>query len=261
MDVASDPLQPLVELPGVVEAADRARDALSAVHRHPANLRGWTSTATEASWRAARSSAAIDGSRVELPRDDAGDLRLDGEVDDPVLAGALRVAQALDGESLESLTGVFRRAPAQAIARLHVLAAAGLVDDPDELGRPREGEDVAARLDLLSQLLTGATAAPAPVLAAITHGELLGMGAFATANGVVARAASRLVCTATGLDPHNLGVPEVRWLKRVREYRELSSGFATGRPEALRDWIVFCCDALTAGATEARSIADAARSA
>lgn len=259
--MAPDPLQPLVDLPGVAEAADAARDALGAVHRHPANLRGWDKTATEASWRAARSSAAIDGGRVELRPDAEGGLRLDAGVDDPVLAGALRVAQALDGESLVSFTGVFRRAPAQAIARLHVLAAAGLVDDPEQLGRPRTGDDVAARLDLLGQLLTGATSAPAPVLAAITHGELLGMGAFDAGNGIVARAASRLVCATTGLDPHNLGVPEVRWLKRVRDYRELSAAYATGAPDAVRDWIVFCCEALTAGAGEAGSIADAARSA
>ena len=119
--MTTDPLLPLLELPGVAAAADRARDALSAVHRHPANLRGWDKTATEASWRAGRSSAAIDGGSVELRRD--------GDFDDPILAGAIRVAQALDGDSLDGLTTVFRRAPAQAFARLHMLAAAGLVDE------------------------------------------------------------------------------------------------------------------------------------
>lgn len=251
--VTDDPLAPLLDLPGVVAAAGEARDAVTAVHRHPANLRGWDKTATEASWRAGRSSAAIDGGSVELRRD--------GDFDDPILAGAMRVAQALDGEALESLTSVFRRAPAQAFARLHVLAAADLVDDPEALGRPRPGADVAARLDLLGQLITGATSAPAPVLAAVVHGELLSLNAFETANGVVARAASRLTSAATGLDPHNLGVPEVTWLKRVGEYRELSAAFGTGDPDALRRWIIFCCEAFVAGAAEARSIADAARSA
>ena len=247
----TDPLAPLAALPGVGQAADAARDALGAVHRHPANLRGWDKTATEASWRAGRSSAAIDGGSVELRRD--------GDFDDPVLAGAMRVAQALDGDALVALTGVFRRAPAQAFARLHMLAAADLVDDPEELGRPSAGPEVAARLDLLSQLITGATKVPAPVLAAIVHGELLAVEAFPTANGVVARAASRLVCSTSGLDPHNLGVPEVTWLRRVADYRVLSEAFGTGRPEALGEWIIFCCDALAAGAAEAKSIADAAR--
>lgn len=249
--MTTDPLAPLLDLPGVRDAADRARDALSAVHRHPANLRGWDKTATEASWRAGRSSAAIDGGSVELRRD--------GDFDDPILAGAMRVAQALDGDSLDGLTTVFRRAPAQAFARLHMLAAAGLVDDADDLGRPRAGDDVPGRLDLLGQLITGATSAPAPVLAAVVHGELLGLAAFPTANGIVARAASRLVSTATGLDPHNLGVPEVTWLKRVAEYRTLSRAFASGTPAGVGEWIVFCCEALEAGAGEARSIADAAR--
>ncbi|MCV7125346.1 oxidoreductase, partial [Mycobacterium lacus] len=34
-----------MELPGVAEASDRARDALGRAHRHPANLRGWPVTA------------------------------------------------------------------------------------------------------------------------------------------------------------------------------------------------------------------------
>ena len=249
--VTADPLAPLADLPGVSAAADTARDALAAVHRHPANLRGWDKTATEASWRAGRSSAAIDGGSVELRRD--------GDFDDPILAGAMRVAQALDGEAADSLTAIFRRAPAQAFARLHMLAAADLVDDPDDLGRPRAGAEVADRLDLLAQLITGSTRVAAPILAAVVHGELLSLGAFPTANGVVARAASRLVCMSTGLDPHNLGVPEVTWLRRVADYRVLSKAFGTGRPEALGEWIIFCCEALSAGAAEARSIADAAR--
>ncbi|MCX6489660.1 MAG: oxidoreductase, partial [Rhodococcus sp.] len=37
----TDPLAPLLELPGVVDSAERARDALGAVHRHKANRRGW----------------------------------------------------------------------------------------------------------------------------------------------------------------------------------------------------------------------------
>ncbi len=249
--VTNDPLAPLLDLPGVADAADRARDALSAVHRHPANLRGWDKTATEASWRAGRSSAAIDGGSVELRRD--------GDFDDPILAGAMRVSQALDGESLENLMRVVRRAPAQALARLHTLAATDLVDDAEELGRPRTETDIASRLDLLGQLITGATSVPAPVLTAVVHGELLALAPFPTANGVVARGMARLVSAATGLDPHCLGVPEVTWFKRVVDYRRLADAFAAGTPDGLREWLLFCCEALEAGAAEAKSIADAAR--
>lgn len=249
--MTADPLAPLVDLPGVREHSDAARDALGAVHRHPYNMRGWDKTAREASWRAGRSSAAIDGATTELRRD--------FEFDDPLMAGAVRVTQSLDPDELDATVAVFRRAPAQALARLHTLAAADLVDDPDLLGRPRSQPHIAQRLDLLGQLLTGGTAVPAPVLAAVVHGELLALAPFTEANGIVARGAARLVTASTGLDPHLLGVPEVTWLRRRGEYRELSARFATGDPEALAEWIVLCCEAMEAGAAEARSIADAAR--
>lgn len=246
------PLAPLVELPGVAQAAEKARDALAAVHRHPANLRGWPSTALEASWRGGRSSAAIDGGSVELRRD--------GDYDDPLLAGSMRVAQALDGDSLEQLVGVYRRAPAQALARLHVLAAADIVADADALGRPRSDAAVGARLDLLGQVITAPSAGvPGPVVAAVVHGELLALAPFAAANGIVARGASRLSCVATGLDPHNLGVPEVAWLKRPAEYHRAAARFGEGTPEGVAEWILLCCAAFEAGAAEAASIAEAAR--
>ncbi|CQA07464.1 Uncharacterised protein [Mycobacteroides abscessus] len=109
----TDPLAPLASLPGVPEAAEAARDALSKVHRHRANLRGWPVTAAEAAVRAARSSSALDGGTMKLSAD--------GAVEDPVLTGALRVGQALDGDALTQLAAVWSRAPLQALARLHVL--------------------------------------------------------------------------------------------------------------------------------------------
>ncbi|MGB6765591.1 MAG: oxidoreductase, partial [Mycobacterium sp.] len=36
--MTSDPLAPLMELPGVVAASDQAREALGRAHRHHANL-------------------------------------------------------------------------------------------------------------------------------------------------------------------------------------------------------------------------------
>lgn len=248
--VSADPLAPLLELPDVRDAAESARDALGVVHRHRTNLRGWDKTSREASWRAGRSSAAIEGGSVELQRD--------AQFDDPITEGAIRVAQALDTDGIDQLVSVFRRAPAQALARLHTLAAAGLVDDPDVLGRPRPEPHIAARLDFLGQLITGGSSVPAPVLAAVVHGELLSLAPFTEGNGVVARGASRLVSAATGLDPHLLGVPEVTWLKRIGDYRELSATFATGDPVAIGAWIVLCCEAMEIGAVEAKSIADAA---
>jgi hypothetical protein len=255
--VSSDPLAPLMELPGVAEASDRARDALGRAHRHRANLRGWPVTAAEAALRAARASSVLDGGPVRLD-----DLALPnaeaalphGGVSDPVFGGALRVAQALEGGE-GPLIGIWRRAPLQALARLHMLAAADQVDD-DRLGRPRADGQVGPRLELLAELVTGRTRAPAPVVAAIAHGELLTLKPFGSADGVVARAVSRLVTIASGLDPHGLGVPEVSWMRQPADYREAALGFAGGTPDGVGAWLVLCCRAMRAGAQEALSIAE-----
>jgi hypothetical protein len=247
--VTDDPLAPLMELPGVAEASDRARDALGRAHRHRANLRGWPVTAAEASLRAARASSVLDGGPVRLE-----DLADAARVSDPVFGGALRVAQALEGGG-GPLIGIWQRAPLQALARLHVLAAADLVDE-DRLGRPRAGADVGPRLELLAELVTGRTRAPAPVVAAVAHGELLALKPFGSADGVVARAVSRLVAIASGLDPHGLGVPEVTWMRQPADYREAARGFADGTPDAVGAWLLLCCRAMRAGAQEALSIAE-----
>jgi hypothetical protein len=236
-----------MELPGVAAASDGARDALGRAHRHRANLRGWPVTAAEAALRAARASSVLDGGPVQL--DDGA-----AAVSDPVFAGALRVAQALEGGA-GSLVGVWQRAPLQALARLHMLAAADQVDD-DRLGRPRADSEVGPRLELLANVVTARTRASAPVVAAVAHGELLTLKPFGSADGVVARAVSRLVTIASGLDPHGLGVPEVSWMREPANYRDAARGFADGTPDGVAAWLVLCCQALQAGAQEAVSIAE-----
>jgi hypothetical protein len=248
----SDSLAPLAELPGVAEAGEQAREALARAHRHRTNLRGWPTTAAEAALRAARSSSVLDGGGLEL------DLAAEKMTDDPVLAGALRVAQAIEGGET-NLVGVWRRAPLQALARLHMLAAADLVGE-DRLGRPRPDAEVGERLELLVDLLTGGTRVAAPVLAGVVHGELLTLAPFGSADGVVARAAARLVTITTGLDPHGLGVPEVSWMRHPDEYRIAADGFASGTAEGLARWLLMSCQALQSGAREAMSIAEAGAS-
>src|SRR5699024_3177532 len=97
---------------------------------HRANLHSGSATAAEASVRAARASAGLDGAGLDLPDE------TDGIVTDPLLAGTLRIAEAS-----EALLATWRRAPAQALARMHVLAAKDLIQDPDNLGRPRPEVD------------------------------------------------------------------------------------------------------------------------
>lgn len=241
-----DVLAGLLDLPGVAEAAEAARVALGKAHRHRTNLRNWPATAAESAVRGARSSSALAGGGIDLTAADG---------DDPVLTGAVRVGQAMEGGAT-ALVGVWRRAPRQALARLHALAAAGLVDE-GQLGRPRPDPEVAARLELLTRLVSGGSAVPAAVLAGVAHGELLALAPFGSADDVVARGVSRLVTISSGLDPHGLGVPEVYWMRRDQEYRSNASGFTSGEPEGVGAWLLMCCRALEDGAREALSIAEA----
>lgn len=254
-DVAApDPLAPLAELPGVAEAGDEAREALGRAHRHKVNLRGWPATAAEASMRAARASSVLDGGSLSFSKD--GEAPAKGERADAVLAGALRVAEALEGGAT-ALVGVWQRAPLQAIARLHSLAAADLTD-PDQLGRPRTDDpDVGRRLELLGEIVGGGSRVPATVLAGVAHGELLSLAPFGVADGVVARAVSRLITMSSGLDPHGLGVPEMYWMRQVGEYRAAARGFASGTADGLTAWLICSSRALHSGAREALSIAQA----
>ncbi|HEY0636258.1 MAG TPA: oxidoreductase [Pseudonocardiaceae bacterium] len=260
----ADPLAPLLDLPGVAEAVAAARAAVDDVHRHPVNRHGWPATAAEASLRAARASALLSGGSAALSpasASDAGDANDAGAagaaggaaVSDPVLAGCVRIADAVG-----TVLATWQRAPLQALARLHVLAAADLVSDDELLGRPRPEPAVSARLHQLAGLVTGGSAVPGVVLAAVVHGELLTLAPFGSADAVVARAASRLTAIATGLDAKGLAVPEVGHLAAATEYREAAAAFAGGTAEGLARWLVHCCDAWVAGAREARSIAAAA---
>lgn len=246
----TDPLAPLASLEGVGKAGDDAREALGRAHRHRANLRGWPANAAEAALRAARASSVLDGGALQLSDDGSAE---------PILAGALRVSEALEGGAT-SLVGVWQRAPLQAIARLHALAASDIADD-DRLGRPRADAEVGQRLSLLADIVTGGTRVPATVLAAVVHGELLTLAPFGVADGVVARAVSRLVTIASGLDPHGLGVPEVYWMRESGQYRAAARGFASGTPDGLAAWLILSSRALHAGAREALSIAQNATAA
>ena len=246
--MTSHPLTPLAELPGVAAAGDEAREALGKAHRHRTNLRGWPATAAEAALRAAQGVVGARGWLVATAAKPESPTRCW-----PALFGCRRHWRA----ARRALVGVWQKAPMQALARLHALAAADLVDD-DRLGRPRADADVGPRLELLVDMVTGKSDVPATVLAAVAHGELLTLAPFGTADGLVARGVSRLVTIASGLDPHGLGVPEVFWMRRSGDYRAAARGFASGTPDGLAAWLVLSCQALRAGAREALSIAEGA---
>lgn len=257
----SDPLYPLASAPGVADAAEKARTALAAAHRHRFNLRGWSRSAAVAGSRAARASDLLSaGEEPTTPSGDgstpaaSGGAATPDAAGEPSVAPAIAVATALGGEVIDTTVATWRRAPLQVLARMHLLAA-GVDADPATVGRPRSAP-VARRLDLLAQLVTGATVAPAPIVTAIIHAELLSLKPFGRHDGVVARAAARLAAIASGLDPHGLGVPEIEWMRHPLEYRSALAGYAAGAPDAVTEWIVMCCRAMEVGAAEAVGIAD-----
>ena len=151
--VKTDQLAPLLELADVPAAVATARERVDQALRHPALRRHGGQVAAEAGLRSAVSSAALEGHSHDLESVRAG------TVTDPVLQGALRVAGALPG-----LADLWPRAPRQALAKLHVLAARGAVGEA-ELGRPVASAAVAERLDALATLVSGGTSVP-PVLLA-----------------------------------------------------------------------------------------------
>jgi hypothetical protein len=253
---APDPFAAVAALPGVFEAVEAARGAVDALLRElrsPA-LRGRVrEVGAESMRRSARASALLetrgaggwDESAFAPPfaLDPAG----------RTAAGALRVYA-----ELASMVSTWERAPLQALARLHTLAAADLVD-ADRLGRPGGGRaGVAERLAGLAETVTAPTAAPALVPAAVVHGELLSTEPFGSADGVVARAASRLVLLGRGLDPTGTTVPEQGHLELGPDvYAAALAGYRAGTPEGVASWVSHCANAVALGARVGRRVAQA----
>lgn len=244
--MTADPLAPLLELPGVGSAVADARSSVDALLGNRALRRRSADVSAESSLRGAWASAWLAGAEVEL---DA--VRSGQAAGDPVVQGALRAQSAIGG-----LADTWTRAPRQALARLHALAAADLVADPELLGRPVASRGVAARLDTLAAVLT-ATSAPAVVVAGIVHAEVLSLDAFAPASGVVARVAVRLTLIERGLDPKSLVVVEAGHRELAGDYAEALEAYRTGTPAGIARWLVHCADAVVAGARESTAICEA----
>jgi hypothetical protein len=246
--VPADPLAALAQLPQVADAAAQARAAVDRLLTSRVLRRQSAEVSVEAGLRSARASAALDGVDIPLER-----LRAEGSAD-PVVQGALRVSAQLGG-----LRDTLIRAPRQALARLHVLAAADLTS-ADLLGRPRSGADAAAiarRVGALAELLAQPTKAPAAIVSAVVHGELLALEPFEEANGVVARGAARLVLLARGLDPKALTAPEVGHVELRDEYAAAAQGYASGDAAGLAEWVSHCCHAIELGARDSLAICEA----
>jgi hypothetical protein len=241
-----DPLGPLLALPGVAEAAATAGAAVDRLLNHPALRRRAADVAGESALRGAWASAWLAGSRRTLD-----EVRSGAAMDDPVVQGALRIHAAT-----ASFTGIWRHAPRQALARLHVLAGADMVADRMQLGRPVSS--ASQRLDTLAGVLA-VTNAPAVVVAGVVHGEVLALDAFPPVSGLVARAAVRLTLVDRGLDPTGLAVVEVGHRELADQYRDAVAAYQDGSESGVARWLQHCAEAITLGAREASAIAEAIR--
>jgi hypothetical protein len=143
----------------------------------------------------------------------------------------------------------------QAIARLHVLAAAGAVPD-QHLGRPAATAD-GNRLVALARLVSGSRITSGILLAAVVHGELVAVAPFGSVDGVVARAAARLTMITRGVDPKSVTVPEVGHLERANDYRAALSSYSTGEPARVAEWLRHYATAVQLGAQEGLAICEA----
>lgn len=242
---------------GAAEAVENARQAVDRLRGHKV-LRSQSARVTaESALRGARASAAL-GSLTEKGTDwPLEEVRRRTDLGDEDGSGQLRGALRISGE-LGSLAGVWKRSPIQALSRMHLLAAAGSVE-PDRIGRPRDAE-AAGRLTALAAALRPEVSGgvPALVVAAAVHGELLAVSAFGWGDGLIARAASRLVLAERGLDPQSLAVAEAGHVDLgVDTYLDAARGYAAGDADGLAAWLAHCSEAFVLGARESLAVCEA----
>jgi len=261
----ADPLVTLGTLPGVAESVESVRKAVDRVYGHRVMRRRSTAVTSEAALRGARGSAALAGADWAL---EEVRRRSDFGADDQarVVGAALRLS-AEAGQ----LLSVWRQSPLRVLARLHLVAAAeqdGATGRPRQDGEPVDeplvelplpsAEEVSARLEGLSGLIVAGSAAPALVTAAVVHGELLALRPFTSRNGLVARAAARIVLIGSGLDPKSICPAEVGHAELGRAaYLAALEGYVSGTPEGVGAWIVHCGRAIELGARESTAVCEA----
>ena len=152
---------------------------------------------------------------------------------DETAQAALRVSTELLG-----LVPVVSRSPLQALARLRLPWPARGRSRTTKSGRPR-GEEAAERVQGVARLLTATTEAPALLVAAMVHAELLTGAPFASHNGIVARAAERLVLAAGGVNEKSLVVPEAGHLANRAAYETNLQGYAAGGRSGVHAWALY----------------------
>ncbi|MEU9036841.1 oxidoreductase [Streptomyces sp. NPDC048352] len=274
MSSASDPLAALGSLPGVAESVDSVRKAVDRVYGHRVMRRRSGEITSEAALRGARGSAALSGADWAL---EEVRRRTDfGAEDEARTVGAALRLTAEAGQ----LLSIWRQSPLRVLARLHLVACGSAGPGGagegvgDVVGRPRlageqvdeplvslplpSAEEVAGRLDGLSRLIIAGGSAPALITAAVVHGELLALRPFASYNGLVARAAERIVLINSGLDPKAICPAEVGHAEQGAEaYLKAFEGYVSGTAEGMAAWIAHCGRSIELGVRESTAVCEA----
>lgn len=229
----TDPLAWLNGLEGVPSAFAATRDGIDVLLRDRGMRRTTAEQTAESLLRGAHASAILEGSESTLESVRAGDC-------DETARAAVRVSTELLG-----LAPLLATSPLQVFGRLHNLAGVGTVSH-DELGRPTNAE-AADRLNTLARTLT-TSQAPALMIAALAHAELATVAAFASHNGIVARAVERLILAARGVDPFSVTIPEAGHLGVREAYESNLRGYRNGGQAGLRSWLLYAAEAYALGA-------------
>lgn len=257
-----DAFAEVAALPGVEEAASRARSTLDPLLLDRRLRTAGAALAADVALHNAHASATLEG--AEVPIDE---LRTRSAT-----SPLLRVASGIL-EVQQGLRGMQAQPPRQAWAAIATLAGREYLDDarrgrpraddepltdPLHLALPHAAEDATIRLAMLAELLAQPTKAPALVVAAVAHGELLALQPFGAANGVVARAFADLLLAQRGVDPDLLCMTDVGLVSLgraayVRAIRAYDGGGAAG----VAAWCIHIATAFERGALLARQRLDA----
>ncbi len=227
------PLAALAALEGVGSAYAAARDGIDVVLRDRGLRRTTPETTGESLLRGAHASAVLEGSGSSLE-----DVR--SGRGDAVAQDALRVSTAL-----LSMVPLLGTQPLQVLARIHALAAGA--GPAEQAGRPADAAG-AERLRAVGGLLTDDSDAPALLVAAVVHAELATASAFGSHDGLVARAAERLVLVGRGVDPTSLVVPEAGHLALRPAYESNLRAYRDGGPAGVHAWLLYTAEAYTKAA-------------
>ena len=229
--VSTDPFIYALDFEGVPSAFVSARDGIDALLRDRGLRKTSVVDTANSLARGAFASAQLEGSTTSWEQFENGS-------GDEISGAAMTMAS-----QIIALVPTWRTAPIQVLARLHALSAS-YTDSP---GTP-VNQAGTNRLHELSGSLLKKTSAPGLIIAALVHAEVLSAQAFQSHNGMVARAAERIVLIASGVDPVSITVPEVGHAADATGYLNAMAAYQSGD---VHTWLLYAADAFVRGAEAA----------